>query len=115
MAYKNIDLTQAAMSNVSEETAKEYIDSRVLQRRPLTQRAFDRAMMAAARCEDLGISADYAIEITIDKGWQGVVYEYIKNELARRGEAGGKNSGINGLSKSERSDEAFLKEIGLRH
>jgi hypothetical protein len=82
--YKGIDLSDAALCQVSEETAKEYIDFRSKIKKPLTQGAFKRAMMAAMRCIDHGISPDEAITITIDKGWQGVVVEYVAKELANR-------------------------------
>lgn len=103
--HKNIDLSEIPMFNVSEDAAKEYIDFRMQIKKPLTQRAFSRALKEAARCFDLGITASEALEITIDKGWQGVVYEYIKNELSRRGEAA---NGGHRLSFGEQSDQAYL-------
>lgn len=82
-----IDISQAYLYGVSDEAAQEFIDWRKSIKKPLTQRAFERAMAAAVRCSELGISPDKAIEIVIDKGWQGVTFEYIKAELERRGEA----------------------------
>ena len=79
-----INLTEANLSGVSEDTALEFIEWRNMIKKPLTQRAFDRAMKTAYRCSCIGITADQAIEIAIDKGWQGVTYEYIAAELLRR-------------------------------
>jgi hypothetical protein len=83
----NVDISCAYMYGVSDEAAKEFVDWRRSIKKPLTQRAFERAMAVAVKCSELGISPDKAIEIVIDKGWQGVTFEYIKAELERRGEA----------------------------
>jgi len=85
--HKGIDLSEAVLCNVSEDLAREYIDFRVSIKKPLTQGAFKRAMMAACRCSQHGVTPDQAIEITIDKGWQGIVVEYIAKELANRSRA----------------------------
>lgn len=82
MIYKKIDLHCSVFCNVSEEVAKEYIDYRINKKKPLTQGAFNRAMNQATKC--LGCAPDEAIEITIDKGWDGVTPEYIEAELGRR-------------------------------
>jgi len=84
MIYKKIDLHCTVFCNVSEEVAKEYIDHRILKKRPLTQGAFNRAMNQACLCT---CTPDEAIQITIDKGWDGVIPEYITAELGRRFDA----------------------------
>ena len=83
-----IDISQAHLYGISDECALEFVDWRKSIKKPLTQRAFERALREAFRCTDLGITADRAIEICIDKGWQGITYEYVKSELGRRSEAG---------------------------
>lgn len=104
--YKKIDLSDAVLCNVSEDVAKEYIDFRILKKKELTQRAFKRAMTAAMQCEQHGIPADEAIELTIDAGWQGVVVEYVVNEKRRRQEAAGETGRPNSNRGSTRSDRA---------
>jgi len=87
MIYKKIDLHSAVFANVSEDVAQEYIDFRISVKKPLTQGAFERALNEAVKCEGLGISANEAIQITIDKGWHGVTYSYLAKELNNRFEA----------------------------
>lgn len=83
-----IDTSQAHLYGVSDEAASELVEWRKMVNKPFTQGAFDRAMREAIKCNiNLGIPADRAIEIAIDKGWHGVTFEYIKAELERRGEA----------------------------
>ena len=84
MIYKNIDLHASIFCGVSEEMAKEYIDYRIKKKKPLTQGAFNRAVNQAAKCS---CTPDEAIELTIDKGWDGVTPEYIHAELGRRFDA----------------------------
>lgn len=84
MAAKKIDISAAIFSNITEDTAREFIAHRENIKKPLTQGAFDRAMASAVKCERLGITAEDAVLMTIDKGWQGIVYEYVAAELARR-------------------------------
>ena len=84
MIYKKIDLHCTVFCNVSEEVAKEYIDYRIGKKKPLTQGAFNRAMNQACLCT---CTPDEAIQITIDKGWDGVTPEYITAELGRRFDA----------------------------
>lgn len=84
MLYKKIDLHCTVFCNVSESVAQEYIDYRIGKKKPLTQGAFNRAMNQATQCT---CTPDVAIEITIDKGWDGVTPEYIAVELGRRFEA----------------------------
>lgn len=84
MIYKNIDLHASVFCNVSEDMAKEYIDYRIGKKKPLTQGAFNRAVNQATKCV---CSPDEAIQLTIDKGWDGVTPEYIAAELGRRFEA----------------------------
>lgn len=124
MMYRNIDLTQAALCNVSEDSAKEFIDHRVNIKKRLTQQAFDRAMKAAAKCQTLHcIDPNKAVEITIDVGWQGLVVEYVVNELKRRErvaqlnngvgyETGNRFAGNNGhTTRSDRADGKMLEVI----
>lgn len=84
MIYKNIDLHASIFCGVSEDMAKEYIDYRIKKKKPLTQGAFNRAVNQAAKCS---CTPDEAIELTIDKGWDGVTPEYIHAELGRRFDA----------------------------
>lgn len=77
MIYKKIKLEDVAPS-VSEEAAREFIEHRVLKKCPLTGGAFKRAMKEASKApERLGMSADWAILKTIDKGWQGINLEWL--------------------------------------
>lgn len=88
MIYKKIDITQAALSNIDEGTAQEFIDHRINLKKPLTQGAFNRAVKAAVKCEAAGIcQAQEAVETTIDKGWLGVTPEYLANHFASRQQA----------------------------
>ncbi len=83
-----IDISQAHTYGVSDEAASEFVEHRKLIKKPLTQRAFERAMVEACKCaQQLGCTADRAIELSIDKGWQAPTMEYIKAELERRHEA----------------------------
>ncbi len=84
MLYKKIDLHCTVFCNVSEEVAKEYIDYRIGKKKALTQGAFNRAMNQATQCT---CTPDEAINLTIDKGWDGVTPEYIAAELSRRFDA----------------------------
>jgi len=85
MQHRKIDITPAIMSNIDEDTAKEFIDHRLNLKKPLTQPAFERNINQAVRCEQqLGITASEALEITIDKGWVGVTLQYIQNDIANR-------------------------------
>jgi len=85
MQHRKIDITPAILSNIDEDTAKEFIDHRLNLKKPLTQGAFQRNINQAIKCEaQLGITASEAFEIAIDKGWQGVTLEYIQNDIARR-------------------------------
>lgn len=124
MIYKSIDITQAAVCNVSEDSAKEFIDHRIQIKKKLTQQAFDRAMKAAANCQALhGINPDKAVEVTIDMGWQGLVVEYVVNELKRREKVANINNGVayetgnrfagnnQRPSRSERADSQLFSVI----
>ncbi len=92
-----IDISQAYTYGVSDEAAQELVEWRLMKKDPLTQRAFDRAMKVCLRCNlELGIPSDEAISLTIDSGWKGVVFEYIKASLGRRKEAAGKELVIAG-------------------
>ena len=79
-----LDLSEAVFCRVDEDAALAYIEHRKAMRKPLTQRAFDRAMRNAHKCESFGITATEAIDITMDKGWAGVTVEYIMRELENR-------------------------------
>lgn len=116
---KGLDLSQAHLYGVTDEAAQEFVDWRKSIKKPLTQRAFDRAMRVALKCrEELGITADHALELVIDKGWQGVTFEYIKAELLRRHNAteiaNGAYQRVSGSSRSERNASAlreYLAEV----
>lgn len=84
MIYKKIDLHCIAFCFVSEEVAMEYIDYRILKKKPLTQGGFNRAMNQAAQCT---CTPDEAILLTMDCGWAGVTPEYVAAELKRRFDA----------------------------
>lgn len=80
-----IDISQAHTYGVSDEAALEFIEWRIMKGCPLTQRAFDRAMKVCLQCNiELGVPADRALEVVIDNGWRGCVFEYIKKNLANR-------------------------------
>lgn len=102
-----IDISEAKLCGISDEAALELIEWRKSIKKPLTQRAFARAMKEATKCLELGITADQAIEIAIDKGWQGVTFEYIKAELQRRGQASGQNQRNNQQPRLSASAQAF--------
>lgn len=88
MIYKKIEIHRAILSSIHEETAKEFIDHRINLKKPLTQGGFDRSLRQAIKCESsLPISANEAFEITIDKGWVGVTFEYIQTHLHRLSQA----------------------------
>lgn len=70
--HRKIELKD--LGNVSEDVAKEFIDHRVNIKKPLTQKAFTRAINQAHETStELGdMSADEVIEKSIDAGWQGI-------------------------------------------
>lgn len=108
-----LDISQASLYGISDEAALELIEWRKSIKKPLTQRALERAFKEALKCrEQLGIKADKAIEIAIDKGWQGVTFEYIKSELSRRSQAENNNGTHKQAighyaSRSERSEQTL--------
>ncbi len=110
-----IDISQAYLYGVSDETAQELVEWRKAIKKPLTQRAFERALKEAVKCLDLGITADHAIEIAIDKGWQGVTYEYVKAELERRGEAGNRQQLVIGKPESMADFVGRVTDRGWAH
>lgn len=84
----DINIAQAVLSHVDEDVALEFIEYREkIIEFPLTQNAFNRSMRTAFRCQDLGITPTQAVEITMDKGWRAVTYEYVARELASRRQA----------------------------
>ena len=88
MIYKNIDLTEALMSNVEQEAAEAFIDMRIDKKKKLTQRAFNQNMQKAALLEQAGVcTATEAVDLATDKCWQGITPEYVKAELSRRSQA----------------------------
>jgi hypothetical protein len=90
MKHKGVDISEISNFGIDEDIAKEFIDMRegMGKRFKLTQGGFNRMLKQAMKCElNLGIRADEAITIAIDKSWQGVTYEYIKAELSRRRQA----------------------------
>jgi len=105
----SIDIKNSYLYGVTDEAALEFIEWRKSIKKPLTQRAFERALKVAVRCADLGLTPDKALELVIDKGWQGVTYEYIKAELERRGEAGNRQMMI-----VKPQDENFIERVTNR-
>lgn len=88
MMYKNIDLTEALMSNVEQEAAEAFIDMRIDKKKKLTQRAFNQNMQKAALLDQAGVcTATEAVDLATDKCWQGITPEYVKAELSRRSQA----------------------------
>jgi hypothetical protein len=82
MIYRSCDLSELTFYRISEECAIEFIDFRIKIKKPLTQRAFKMALKEALRCEELGITAEEAIDLTVYWGWQGVDFDFIKKKLA---------------------------------
>jgi len=69
---------------ISQEAADEFIQHRKNLKKPLTQNAFNRAMLQALKASaEIGITPDEAIHETIDAGWQGVKAEWLKNRLRK--------------------------------
>lgn len=71
--------------DISSEVATEFIQHRKLIKKPLTQKAFDRAMTIAAGVSvhrglaRLKYTPDQCITATIDAGWQGINLDWIYN------------------------------------
>jgi len=82
MKYKGIDLSGLDME-ISEDIAKEFIEHREINKKKLTQGAFNRAMKTALKAFQIGMTPDELIEFTIDKGWQGINLEWAKNALMK--------------------------------
>lgn len=106
MIYKKIDISESVFYNVSEDAAKELIDWRASTKMPLTQRAFKRALQEAQKCEQLDICPDDAIALCIDKGWRGVVYEYVASEQRKRAEALSYETSGRNTARPNRSERA---------
>ena len=69
---------------ISQEAADEFIQHRRNLKKPLTQNAFNRAMVQALKAsQEIGITPDEAIHETIDAGWQGIKAEWLKNRLRK--------------------------------
>lgn len=112
MIYKKIDISEAALFNVSEDAAKELIEHRINKKSPFTQRAFVRALKQATKCTELGLTPDEAIEMTIDKGWSGVTFTYIKNEIERQQNEKGRGYSKELETRSSRADKQLQTVIG---
>jgi hypothetical protein len=105
-----INISEAYTYGVSDEAAQEFVDYRKMIKKPLTQRAFDRALMQACKCaSELDCTADYALELSIDKGWQAPTFEYIKAELERRHEAANRQAIV--LHKSEERKQGIIDRM----
>jgi hypothetical protein len=77
--------------DISSDVAIEFIEHRKLIKKPLTQRAFDRAMKIAVDVKDhrglqrLKYTPNMCITETIDAGWQGINLEYLYNRASGGG------------------------------
>jgi hypothetical protein len=106
-----IDTSQAHTYGISDEAAQEFIEYRKLRKRPLTQRAFERAMMEACKCaSQLDCTADHALELSIDKQWLAPTFEYIKAELERRQEAANRQQVVL-HGKPQQGSQEFIERI----
>lgn len=81
MKYKDIDLSELAFYNVSEDAAKSFIDYRAKLKKPLTQRAFNLALKEAVLHCQLGLTPDEALDKTQLWGWQAPNYAYAMNKM----------------------------------
>lgn len=81
MIYKKIDLSEIAFSNVSDDAAIGFIDWRISLKKPLTQRAFNLAIIEAVKCSSLGLTPDDVLDKTQLWGWQAPNYSYTVNKL----------------------------------
>jgi hypothetical protein len=105
-----IDTTQAFTYGITDEAAEEFVEHRKLIKKPMTQRAFDRAMIEACKCAtQLDCTADQALELAIDKGWQAPTFEYVKAELERRHEAANRQQLV--LVKNERPVQGIIDRL----
>lgn len=89
--YKNISM-EILGNEISEETAKEFIDHRIKLKKPLTQGAFDRTMKKAIQAssdETLNQTAEEIIHHVVDSGWQSFQVSWLKNKQTAEQPAGG--------------------------
>ena len=75
MKYKNIELDGLDLE-IDIEAAKGFIDHRALKKKPLTQRAFDQAMVKALQAFQVGMTPTELIDFTCEKGWDGINLVY---------------------------------------
>ena len=64
---------------ISQNIANEFIKHRAALKAPLTQHAFDLAMMESLRAIKIGLTPEQAINETISAGWKGIKIEWLKN------------------------------------
>ena len=85
-ANKKIDFDNLPAS-ISIDTAKEWLNYRKLQKKPASQRSFDRAMKSAAEAgarNDINLTAEQAVEKCIDAGWAGIEVEWLKTRMEKK-------------------------------
>lgn len=113
MAYRKLNIEQATMCMVSDKTAKEFIDHRCNLKKPLTQGAFDRAMINASICQKFNMTSDEAVLFVIDKGWIGITVNYVGNELKRQQNETSQGFSQQSQTRSIRADDQY-REIDSR-
>jgi uncharacterized protein YdaU (DUF1376 family) len=79
--------------SVSDDRAKAFIAHRKALRRPLTAHAVTLLSKSLAECEAMGISADAAIDLAIERGWQTVKPDWAENALTPNPPKGGPGNG----------------------
>ena len=79
-----LNLKEAAFCKIPKDKVLAYIEYRKAMRKPLTQRALNKAIRNAYECEKLGITATEAFDMTISKCRAGVSVELIMIELKNR-------------------------------
>lgn len=103
-------ITLKNLGEISETTAKEFVDHRVNLKKPLTQKAFDRAIRFAHTVADRldGIlSPDEVVQKTIDFGWQGVGEpEWFRKRLEK--------NNTKGVTSFEREEQQFKDHLRRR-
>ena len=82
MKYKSIELDGLDLE-IDPEAAKSFIDHRIGKKKPLTQRAFDQAMVKALMAFNVNMTPTELIDFTIEKGWDGINLVYTAASLNR--------------------------------
>jgi len=82
-----LDTSIAFSYNISEEKVIEFINYRKEIKKPLkTQRGLKQNLEQAFKCsQELPVSAEQAIDITMGEEWQGVKVGYVKRHLLDTG------------------------------